>query len=196
MECEVGSRLLQYKRRVTWNLPANVHFLTFSCYQRRRYLRSDTCCQWLGSTVRAACDKLEFRLWAYVFMPEHVYLLVYPTRREYKISSLLQLIKLPISRRVRFRLKNAHLEFFTRNTGPDGEFNFWQPGGGFDRNLSSWKRIINAAAYCHNNPVKRGLVPSPEQWKWSSFKTLMVGGADNWPIRIDDWHEPTIGPFK
>ena len=24
--------------------------------------------------------------------------------------------------------------------------------------------------YMHNNPVKRGLVSSPEEWPWSSFR--------------------------
>jgi len=29
--------------------------------------------------------------------------------------------------------------------------------------------------YMHRNPVKRGLVPLPELWAWSSFRAYMYG---------------------
>jgi hypothetical protein len=29
--------------------------------------------------------------------------------------------------------------------------------------------------YMHRNPVKRGLVGSPEQWKWSSYRFYLLG---------------------
>jgi hypothetical protein len=36
------------------------------------------------------------------------------------------------------------------------EYRFWQPGGGHDLNIWNMKTAIENAAYCHNNPVKRG----------------------------------------
>ena len=36
----------------------------------------------------------------------------------------------------------------------------------------------------HRNPVKRGLVESPEQWEWSSFRFYMLGEAG--PVRVYD----------
>jgi len=29
--------------------------------------------------------------------------------------------------------------------------------------------------YIHRNPVKRGLVKSPELWRWSSFRFYQIG---------------------
>ncbi len=29
--------------------------------------------------------------------------------------------------------------------------------------------------YIHRNPVKRGLVESPEQWRWSSYRFYLLG---------------------
>jgi putative transposase len=29
----------------------------------------------------------------------------------------------------------------------------------------------------HRNPVKRGLVESPEQWRWSSYRFYLLGEA-------------------
>ena len=34
----------------------------------------------------------------------------------------------------------------------------------------------------HRNPVKRGLVERPEQWKWSSFRAYCYGEAG--PVRV------------
>jgi len=36
----------------------------------------------------------------------------------------------------------------------------------------------------HRNPVQRGLVESPEQWRWSSFRWYLCGEAG--PVRIND----------
>ncbi|MFH0882526.1 MAG: hypothetical protein V2A56_06045, partial [bacterium] len=45
---------------------------------------------------------------------------------------------------------------------------FWQAGGGFDRNISDPAQIRNTIEYMHGNPVRRGLVEAPEDWRWSS----------------------------
>jgi len=47
-------------------------------------------------------------------------------------------------------------------------YRFWQRGGGYDRNLVSKQAVLNSIEYIHNNPVRKGLVKSPEDWNWSS----------------------------
>jgi putative transposase len=37
----------------------------------------------------------------------------------------------------------------------------------------------------HRNPVKRGLVASPELWRWSSFRSYFLGEAGQ--VRVNDW---------
>jgi hypothetical protein len=40
----------------------------------------------------------------------------------------------------------------------------------------------------HRNPVKRGLVISPEQWRWSSYRFYLLDEAG--PVRVDEgWTE-------
>jgi len=46
-----------------------------------------------------------------------------------------------------------------------------------DSNLWSPKPIWEAIDYVHNNPVKRGLCQSPEQWRWSSAADYMELGV-------------------
>jgi putative transposase len=47
---------------------------------------------------------------------------------------------------------------------------FWQPGGGYDRNITSTEALRAMIDYIHANPVRRGLVARPEDWEWSSAR--------------------------
>ena len=38
-------------------------------------------------------------------------------------------------------------------------------------------RRIEKLRYIHRNPVKRGLVGSPEDWAWSSFRHYVSGAG-------------------
>ena len=44
---------------------------------------------------------------------------------------------------------------------------------------------IEKLRYMHRNPMKRGLVASPELWRWSSFRAYVLGGAS--PVRVNEW---------
>jgi putative transposase len=48
-------------------------------------------------------------------------------------------------------------------------FRLWQRRF-YDMNIWSEKNRFEKLNYMHGNPVKRGLVNSPDQWPWSSFR--------------------------
>jgi hypothetical protein len=59
--------------------PGDFHELTFSCYRRMPLLTNDA---WRGHFARGLDEALaaeKFHLLAFVLMPEHVHLLVWPT---------------------------------------------------------------------------------------------------------------------
>jgi putative transposase len=47
---------------------------------------------------------------------------------------------------------------------------FWQPGDGYDRNITSSEVMRAVIDYFHANPVRRGLVARAEDWEWSSAR--------------------------
>ena len=55
------------------------------------------------------------------------------------------------------------------NDGP-----FWQARY-YDFNVWTEAKRIEKLRYIHRNPVKRGLVQSPEDWPWSSFRHYVSG---------------------
>ncbi len=47
---------------------------------------------------------------------------------------------------------------------------FWQPGGGYDRNVDDLRTLQSMIDYVHANPVRRGLVQRAVDWEWSSAR--------------------------
>ena len=167
------------------NLPSHAHELTFSCYNRFQFLKAERTCQWLADAIEAAREKHCFDLWAYVFMPEHVHMIVHPQQAKYSMSKIMAGIKLPVARQAIHFLQEADspwLSKITRQRGKHTERLFWQYGGGYDRNITSGKTLLQMIEYLHNNPVRRGLVERAVDWKWSSAAALEGGSG---PIRLD-----------
>ena len=83
-----------------YNDPGHAHALTFSCFHRQRFLSGDRSRQWFIDAVDRARVKHHFHVWAYVTMPEHVHLLIWPTIPDYNISEILNSIKQSVSNRL------------------------------------------------------------------------------------------------
>jgi len=64
------------KKCKRYSIDGHAHELTFSCFHRRQFLRSDRACNWLARAISNAREKHLFHIWAYVFMPTHAHLLI------------------------------------------------------------------------------------------------------------------------
>jgi putative transposase len=88
-------------------------------------------------------------------MPEHVHLLMSEPSRN-ALATTLQMLK----------------QMTCRNL--IGEGRFWQERY-YDFNVWTERKQVEKLRYIHRNPVKRGLVTSPEDWDWSSFRHYLTG---------------------
>ena len=174
------------------NIPAHAHDLTFSCFKRKPLLRSKMAKQLLADSINTAGVKHAFEVWAYVFMPEHVHLLIYPLHEDYSISDILKSIKQSSSRSyVRHLRENnptALRRLETGSTRP--RHRLWRKGAGYDRNYWSAEEIRVQVDYIHRNPVRAGLVESPEDWYWSSARFWLLGEAG--PVIVERENFPMI----
>jgi len=157
-----------------FNSARHAHFLTFSCFQRRDFLTKDRTRMWLVHAIEKARTKHQFHLWAYVLMPEHVHLVLWPTRRDYSIAAILQSIKQPVARLganwVRDHAPASAHQMQHANTHRSDRLHFWQEGPGVDTNLFTPFFVWQKIDYIHLNPVRRGLVHIPSDWAWSSAR--------------------------
>jgi putative transposase len=172
------------KRRVRYDEPGQPRELTFSCYRHYAFLARDRTRQWLCEALAEARARFGFQLWAYVIMPEHVHLLVYPGAAPERMSDFLRAVKEPVARKAIAHMETnapTWLERVTVREGPRIRRRFWQPGGGYDRNITSMAALRAIIDYIHANPVRRGLVARAEDWEWSSAR--WYAGVS--PVRLD-----------
>jgi putative transposase len=175
------------KLRRTYNTPGDAHEFTWACYRRQSFFKNERTCKWLAEAIDKARVKYDFELWAYVIMPNHVHILIHPRRAIYDVSAIKQAIKQSVSQRAIGYLRRNNpkglerMKVILRDTSVI--YRFWQDGGGYDRNLFSPKALRAAIAYMHNNPVRRGLVESSLDWKWSSARAYE--GLGHGKLKVD-----------
>lgn len=150
---------------------AHLHELTFSCVDRKPILTTEHRFKILSDSLSTACVEEQFQLIAFVFMPEHVHLLVLPEHTDRKVGRLLARTKQPASSQIRQTLSlQQQQEFIVQERMNKFCFRMWQTGSGFDRNLFSPDAISASINYIHHNPVRRGLCDRAIDYKWSSAR--------------------------
>ncbi len=132
----------------------HLHFVTFSCYHRLAYLDRPLLRDLFEDALQKAHRLYRFDVVGYVVMPEHVHLLLSEPAKEL-LASGLQALKLSVTRRTKRRP-------------------FWQARY-YDFNVFTDGKRIEKLEYMHANPVKRGLVEKPEEWRWSSCHYYQTG---------------------
>ncbi len=172
------------KTRQRFDEPGQARELTFSCYRRFALLSRDRTREWFIEELAAARGKWSFDLWAYVIMPEHVHLLIYPKGPAAKAGKTAGRIKEAVARKAIAYVKVNAPHWLPRITVREGNrvrHRFWQPGGGYDRNSVEIATVHQMVEYIHANPVRRGLVTAAEDWEWSSARWY----AGIRPVRIE-----------
>jgi len=165
-----------HRKRVRhFHQPGDFHELTFSCYRRMPLLTNDDWRGRLARTIDAAAEETNMQLVAFVFMPEHVHLLVFPQSPTGDIDRFLARLKQPCSKQIKDLLTasgSSLLQTLTVQERPAKKcFRFWQEGPGFDRNLFKPAAIqasldyifteIRFAASCANGRrIGNGRVPA------------------------------------
>ncbi len=162
-----------------------IHELTFSCYHRWPILDNEWRREQLSLAIDRAIENHGWRLTAFVYMPEHVHLLVYPSQQGLKVDKLLFAIKRPLSYRVKQRLAETSDPLFQRLTFRQRPgkttFRFWQEGPGYDRNIRTEKVLRSAIDYIHMNSVHRRLVEQAINYPWSSARWYASEGQEIGP---------------
>ena len=124
--------------------------------------------------IDRAIPRHDYRLTAFVYMPEHVHLLVLPGPNASTMDRLLKAIKRPYSFRIKRLLEKINsplLSQLTIRQRPGVEtFRYWQEGPGYDRNLDRSETVLAAIDYIHHNPMRRRLVDQSVDWQWSSAR--------------------------
>ena len=158
----------------------DLHFITSSCYRRRPMLGTAMRRDLFLEVLEQVRRRYAFVVLGYVVMPEHFHLLV-SEPNEKTLSDVMRALKLGFARRFIGRRKRTGAQWELFETVRE---RVWQHRF-YDFNVCTEKKRIEKLQYLHRNPVKRGLVASPELWKWSSFRSYAFGEPG--VVRINRW---------
>jgi putative transposase len=161
--------------RIRYQQTGEFHFLTFSCFRRRPYLSTVAAMELFEDALERIRRRYFLVVAGYVVMPEHVHLLLNEPQRGL-LSRTIQALKLSVSVRSRERP-------------------FWLPHY-YDFNVSTHEKFVEKLRYIHRNPVARGLVAKPEDWRWSSYRHYQTAARGTveieteWTARKRGWQLP------
>lgn len=163
----------------------DLHFITASCYRRRPHLGQAKIRDLFVQVLEQVRQRYQFVIVGYVVMPEHFHLLISEPESA-NPSVVIQALKLGVVRRIlsareRREKRIAQEEGFWASRVSQ---HFWQARF-YDYNVWNARKQAEKLSYIHRNPVRRGLVESPDQWRWSSFRAYAFG--ENSAVRVNDW---------
>jgi putative transposase len=132
--------------------PHGTYFITFSTWQRRRLFAVENFVRLFLKTLYRYRREGRFQLHAFVVMPEHVHLLI-TSAANVTLEHAIQLIKGGYS--------HALGEILGRKR------EIWQRGF-TDHRIRDQHDYFCHLVYIHQNPVARGLVTDPPEYRYAS----------------------------
>jgi len=168
----------------------DLHFVTCSCYRRLPMLGTKHTRDVFLRIFEQVRRKYKFEVVGYVVMPEHFHILIGEPEKG-NPSTVLQSLKQTVAKRLLkpARRRRSHQPMLWKEGLPNHSRHFWQPRF-YDFNVYSNEKRFEKLRYMHRNPVKRGLVASPELWTWSSFRAYMYGEPS--VVKIDGLEPKTL----
>src|SRR5512146_1212838 len=152
-------------------VPGGTYFFTIVTYERRPILWTPEAVEKLREAFRYTIERHPFTLVASVILPDHMHFIWTLPEESRDFSTRWRLIKSHFSRN--WHSKGTISESESRQK--KGEADVWQ--------RRFWEHMIrdevdlsNHVEYIHYNPVKHGLVSSPADWEYSSFRKYVRDG--------------------
>jgi putative transposase len=144
-------------------VPDALVFITQVVHQREPIFADKAHLDLLRETLRTVQTLHPFKMIGYVFLPDHFHLLIRPTG-----PSNFSKIMLSLKPNFTKAYKDAiHFE---------GRMRFWQKRF-WDHVIRDADDLAKHLDYIHYNPVKHGLVTTPELWPHSSFLAWQARGV-------------------
>jgi len=158
-----------------YRVPGGCFFFTVNLLERRGNNLLVTRIDLLRDAVRRVRSSRPFTIDAWVVLPDHLHAVWTLPPGDDDFSTRWRLIKTFFARGL------PKTEWLSRVRGADGERGIWQ--------RRFWEHAIRDDAdyaahmdYVHFNPVKHGLVTSPADWPYSTFRACVARGL--YPV---DW---------
>lgn len=162
------------------------------------YFVTSTTVEWIPLfTSRKYCDiviqSLKFcketkglRLYAFVIMDNHIHLIVKASELSGTMASFKKFTAKEIIGQLKHDNKQwllGQLAFYKKKYKTESDYQVWQEGI-HPQLILNEEMLMQKIEYIHSNPVRHGLVDTPEHWRYSSSRNYLLN--DHSVIPIDE----------
>ncbi|MBI3899823.1 MAG: transposase [Gammaproteobacteria bacterium] len=157
------------------------YFFTVTTHRRQPLFAHEVARRTLRESIGAVRKQHPFQIDAWVLLPDHLHCLWTMPEGDADFSLRWSLIKQGTSKQCATMLIDHSL--LTPTQQKNGELGFWQRRF-WEHQIRDEADFERHADYIHWNPVKHGLVRSPGEWAYSTFRRYVEHGAypEDWAI--------------
>jgi putative transposase len=152
-------------KRPLEDYPRALHFVTFSTYQRRRFLAPERTKSIVVESLQSALTTQRASCHGFVVMPDHVHALLSVVENS-TIAAFLMAWKKTSSYRIK-KFYEQEFDKYLEHCLDDCPV--WQARF-YDFLVESDHKLPEKIQYIHDNPVAAGLAVDCLSWKWSSAR--------------------------
>ena len=170
--------------------PGELQFVTTSTYRRTPIFRSERFCRFFVQRLKEVRQEFNCLLIGWVLMPEHLHLLLQPPPAE-STPTVIKELKEETAKRILKTLRRNQQHPWCRkmlarfrlppSVHDESYFRLWQRRF-HPFNVYSEEKRREKLNSMHNNPLKRGLVSSPGECPWSSWRFYFLRDASLLPM--------------
>jgi putative transposase len=129
------------------------YFVTTVTHERHPIFAEDKICRVLLITVEYFKLILDYKVYAYCIMPDHLHLIIHPIGK-YDLSYIMQMIKGSFARK------------FNKMNNFNGQV--WQKRF-YDEGIRDTSMLMQKIEYIHNNPIRKNFVILAKDYPYSSY---------------------------
>jgi putative transposase len=173
----VVNHSVRMARRRIYDDDLYAHFVTFSCFHRRRHLDTDQAKRIVLAELNTQLRVQHAKCIGFVVMPDHVHSIVWfpkPNQLSHFMKQWKQQSSIKIKEFIQQKLPSFAATFDESNP-------CWQPRY-YPFHIYSQEKLIEKLGYMHMNPVRAGLVERAIDWPWSSARWYECGTSVGVPL--------------
>jgi putative transposase len=177
-----------YRRQLPhYRSPGGIYHCRFSLNPENRNFRIRN--EWMFAVIEDAIlseHKKECLVYAYIIMEDHSHSVIQPLPQANDPFVWCDSRKFYPLERITGRIKGRSARVINQRSGRAGSL--WQHES-FDRTIRNERDLEETIDYLHHNPVRPELVQCPEQYRWSSLRTIYSGRDE-----YRGWFDLPVGP--
>ena len=163
------------------------HFITSTIVEWLPVFTTAACCDILVRSFEYCRQQKGLRVHAWVILDNHFHAIVSGPELARTMADLKKFTAHEILDQLELEGRDwllNQLEFFRAAHKRESSHQVWQEGV-HPQSIPSDEIMLQKLEYLHNNPVKRGLVASPEHWRYSSAHEWLSGAVP--AMSVDPW---------